>query len=346
MSPLSSTARLTLAPDLGSSRGGAELVCLDPYHFHILWEDHMGKHVIVGAGQVGRNLAELLPTLGHEVTVVTRSGSGPQSVATVAADATDRDRLTEVVKGVDVLYNVASPPYTRWPQEWPPLAASLLATAEETGAVLVTSSNLYIYGQVDGAMTEDLPAAPVGHKGRVRTKMWADALAAHKAGRARVTEVRAADYFGPGAGDQTPTGTRFVPPVLAGKRVTFLGDPDASHSWTYLPDVARTLAIASTDERAWGRAWNVPTNPPLSAQSLAERLSILAGAPTPRISRMPRWLMNAIGVVSPLVRELRETRYQFDRPFVVDSSAFESTFGIAPTPMDDALTATIEFYRS
>lgn len=178
-------------------------------------------------------------------------------------------------------------------------------------------------------MTEDLPAAPVGHKGRVRTKMWADALAAHQAGRARVTEVRAADYFGPGAGDQTPTGTRFVPALLAGKRVTFPGDPDAPHSWTYLPDVARTLAIAGTDERAWGRAWNVPTNPPLSAQSLAESLSILAGAPTPRIWRMPGWLIYAIGVVSPLVRELRETRYQFDRPFVVDSSAFESTFGIA-----------------
>ena len=55
--------------------------------------------------------------------------------------------------------------------------------------------------------------------------------------------------------------------------------------------------------------------------------------------------MNAIGVVSPLVRELRETRYQFDRPFVMDSSAFESTFGIAPTPMGEALKATLEFYR-
>jgi len=304
----------------------------------------MGKHVIVGAGQVGRHLAELLATQGHDVTVVTRSGSGPENVTRIAADATDRDRLIEITKGAGALYNVAAPPYTRWPQEWPPLAAALLATAEATGAVLVTASNLYIYGRV-GPMTEDLPAAPVGRKGRVRAKMWSDALAAHEAGRARVTELRAADYFGPGAGDQTPVGTRFVPPLLAGKRVTFLGDPAAPHSWTYLPDVARALATAGTDERARGRAWNVPTNPPLSAQALAERLSALAGAPAPRIARMPRWVMNAIGVVSPLVRELRETRYQFDRPFVVDSSAFESTFGIAPTPIDEALEATLEFYR-
>jgi nucleoside-diphosphate-sugar epimerase len=136
-----------------------------------------------------------------------------------------------------------------------------------------------------------------------------------------------------------------VPLLLAGKRVMWLGDPAAPHSWTYLPDVARALAVAGTDGRAWGRAWNVPTNPPLSAQALAERLSALAGAPTARITRVPRLVINAIGVVSPLVRELRETGYQFDKPFVVDSSDFESTFGIAPTPMGEALQATLEFYR-
>jgi nucleoside-diphosphate-sugar epimerase len=305
----------------------------------------MGRHVIVGAGQVGRHLAELLPAQGHEVTVVSRSGAGPENVARIAADATDRDRLIEITRGADALYNVAAPPYTRWPQDWPPLAAALLATAEATGAVLVTSSNLYIYGRVEGPMTEDLPAAPVGHKGRVRTTIWSDALAAHEAGRARVTEVRSADYFGPGAGDQTPVGSRFVPLLLAGKRVMWLGDPAAPHSWTYLPDVARALAVAGTDGRAWGRAWNVPTNPPLSAQDLVERLSALAGAPAAPITRVPRLVINAIGVVSPLVRELRETRYQFDKPFVVDSSNFESTFGIVPTPMGEALQATLEFYR-
>jgi len=305
----------------------------------------VAKHVIIGAGQVGRHLAGLLAAQGHEVTVVTRSGSGPEHVTRVAADAADRDRLVEIARGADALYNVAAPPYTRWPQDWPPLAAALLATAEATGAVLVTSGNLYLYGPVEGPMTEDLPVAPVGHKGRIRAKLWSDALAAHEAGRARVTEVRSADFFGPGAGDQTPVGTRFVPPLLAGRRVSFPGDLAAAHSWTYLPDVARALAVAGTDERAWGRAWHTPTNPPLSARALAGRISAVAAAPTPRLSRMPPWIVYAIGVVSPLVRELRETRYQFERPFVVDSSAFESTFGVSATPMDEALDATVESYR-
>jgi nucleoside-diphosphate-sugar epimerase len=305
----------------------------------------MGRHVIVGAGQVGRHLAVLLAAQGNEVSVVSRSGSGPEQVARIAADATDRDRMVEIARGADALYNVAAPPYTRWPQDWPPLADALLAAAEATGAVLVTSGNLYLYGQVDGPMTEQLPVAPVGHKGQVRAKMWADALAAHEAGRVRVTEIRSADYFGPGAGDQTPVGTRFVPPLLAGKRAPYPGDPAAPHSWTYLPDAARALAVAGTDERAWGRGWHTPTNPPLSAKALAEQITTVAAAPAPRLSRMPPWVIAVIGVVSPLVRELRETRYQFERPFVVDSSAFESTFGVAPTPMDEAIEATVKSYR-
>jgi nucleoside-diphosphate-sugar epimerase len=306
----------------------------------------MGKHVIVGAGQVGHQLATLLAERDHEVVVVTRSGSGPASVTRIAADAADRERLTEIANGADALYNCVNPPYHRWPQDWPPIAASLLATAGKTGAALVTLGNLYGYGPVDGPLTEDLPLAATGVKGRVRAAMWADLLAAHQAGRARVTELRGSDYFGPGARDQAYLGERFVPPLLAGKRVMFLSDPNIPHAWTYLPDVARALAVAGTDERAWGRAWHIPTNPAASPLQVARRLCELAGAPAPRIARLPRWIMNAAGLASPFLRELRETRYQFDRPYVLDSSAFETTFELTPTPMDEALEATIAWTRS
>lgn len=301
----------------------------------------MGKHVIAGAGQVGTHLARHLIEQGHEVVVVTRSGSGPEGVKRVAADLADASRLITIVEGADALHNCAGLAYPRWAQDWPPLAAALLGAAEATGAVLVTAGNLYGYGPVDRPMTEDLPLVATGVKGRVRIQMWTDALAAHQAGRARVTEVRSSDYFGPGATDQTPVGTRFVPSLLAGKAASFLGDPDQPHSWTYLPDVARAMAIAATDERAWGRAWHVPVNPALSARALAVRLCEVAGAPSPRVNRPPALIVRALEMLNPIVRELRETRYQFDRPFVVDSSAFEQTFGMTATPLDVALQATV-----
>ncbi|WP_248961084.1 NAD-dependent epimerase/dehydratase family protein [Sphaerisporangium perillae] len=308
----------------------------------------MSKYVIVGAGQVGSQLAGSLAAAGHEVVVVTRSGSGPAvpGVTRVAADAADGGRLTGIAKGADALYNCANPKYHRWPQDWPPIADALLAAAEDSGAVLVTLSNLYGYGPVDRPMTEDLPLRALGAKGRVRAKMWSDALAAHQAGRIRMTEVRGSDYFGPGMTDQSVLGERFIGPIVAGKPAWVPADPDQPHSLTYLPDVAQALATVATDERAWGRAWHVPTAPALTIRQLAGRVATSAGAPAPRVRSIPHWVMRAAGLASPLLRELEETRYQFVRPFVLDSSAFESTFGIAPTSLDDALRRTIAWWRT
>ncbi|WP_214105300.1 NAD-dependent epimerase/dehydratase family protein [Acrocarpospora catenulata] len=301
----------------------------------------MGKHVIVGAGQVGRQLGTLLLDQGHEVVQISRSGSGAPGAQLIATNAADADALIRAAKGADALYNCVNPLYHRWPIDWPPMAASFLRTAEATGAALIILGNLYGYGPVTGPMTEDLPLASKGVKGRVRAEIWHRALAAHEAGRIRVTELRASDYYGPGSTDQAFLTNYVIIPTAQGKRATVLSDPDIPHAWSYLPDVARALAIAGTDERAWGRPWHVPTLPALSAREIAERTARLAGARAPRITEIPGWLIRTMGVAWPLMREMRETRYQFDRPFLLDSSAFETTFGLAPTPVDEAIKATL-----
>ncbi|SEL70536.1 NAD-dependent epimerase/dehydratase family protein [Nonomuraea pusilla] len=302
----------------------------------------MGKHVIVGSGQVGTHLAAKLLARGHDVTVVTRSGSGPEGAVRVAADVTDRRRLVQVTEGADALYNCVNPRYDRWLTDWPPMAASFLAAAEATGAVLVILGNLYPYGPVTGPMTEDLPLRPSSAKAAVRARMWEDALAAHRAGRVRATEVRGSDYFGPGATDQSYLGDRFQGPLRAGRSIALPYPADVPHSWTYLPDVADALVVAGTDERAWGRPWHVPTSDPLSFREVGERMAALLGRPAPRITRIPWPLVRAAGLFSPMLGELGHTRYQFTEPFVLDSSAFQRTFGVTPTPMDEALKATLD----
>jgi nucleoside-diphosphate-sugar epimerase len=306
----------------------------------------MGKHVIVGSGAVGTAAALALVEAGHEVTVVTRSGSGPDhpGITRVATDASDPFALVAAVGDADALYNCANPPYHRWPELWPPMAASMLEVASRSDAVLVIMGNLYGYGPVDHPMTEDGPLASTGTKGQVRTAMWEDALVAHRSGRVRVTEARASDFFGPGGVDTSFFG-RNVDRLLAGKKVRVLGDPDMPHSATYIPDVGRTLAVLGTDERAWGRAWHVPTGPALTQRMLATRFCEVAGAPVASVAAFPAGALAMAGVFSPQIRELKETRYQFDRPFVLDSSACTVTFGIEPTPLDEALAAVAEHAR-
>jgi nucleoside-diphosphate-sugar epimerase len=307
----------------------------------------MSLHVIIGAGPVGSATALRLAARGQRVRIITRSGTGPAAdgVEPIAADATDAGRLASLTAGADVIYNCASPPYHRWPQDWPPLAAAVLAAAEQAGAVLVTMSNLYGYGPVGHPITERDPLAATGPKGRTRAAVWAQALAAHQAGRVRATEARASDFFGPGVRGQSPIGQRSIPRLLAGRPIAVLGDPDAAHSWTYVPDIAATLVTLGASERAWGHAWHVPASAPMSQREVYTALARLAGARAPRLRPVPAWLIRVGGLAVPDLRELGEVAYQFTAPFVVDSSAFTTAFGLAPTPADQALAATLGWWQ-
>lgn len=305
----------------------------------------MALHVIVGYGPVGRSTAALLAGQGHEVRVITRSaGPADGQVRRVQADATDADALTEAARGAAVLYNCASPPYHRWPQEWPPLAAAVLTAAERTGAVLATVSNLYGYGPVTGPMTESMPLRATSAKGRVRARIWLDALAAHEAGRVRATEVRPSDYIGPGA--QSPVGVRIMPRLLAGRAVQVPRSADAQHSWTYIPDVARLLVAAGGDERAWGRPWHVPSNAPRSQRQVITDLATAAGVGPVPVREMSPALLRVAGIFIPLVRELPEVAYQTADSFVIDSSAAQREFGLEPTPWHEVVAETVASYQS
>jgi nucleoside-diphosphate-sugar epimerase len=297
----------------------------------------MSLHVIVGAGPVGASAAKLLAERGERVRLISRRGSGPEhpSIERVAADATQADRLSELAAGAAALYNCANPLYHRWLTDWPPLASALLAAAERSGAVLAVASNLYGYGPVDGPITDATPLAATHPKLRLRADMWREALARHQAGRLRVTEVRSSDYI------EANSILTFVlaKPVLAGKRAFVPGALDVPHSWTAIRDAARTLVTVAVDERACGKAWLVPTNPPLTVRALANRFASVVGAPAPKLSTLPYPVLWAAGLFVPLVRELRTTHYQFVRPFVLESSLTEKTFGLAPTDLDVALRA-------
>ncbi len=304
-------------------------------------------HVVIGAGPTGTATATLLAERGHDVRMITRSGNGPKvsRVELVAADASDAAAMSRLSKGATAIYNCANPPYNRWTTAWPPLAASLLAAAEANNAVLVTLSNLYGNNSANGPMKATDPLDPPSVKGGVRAQMWHDALAAHQAGRVRATEARAADFIGPGAGANSHMGDRVVPRVLAGKSVSLLGRTDVDHSWTAIDDVAQTLVTIAADERAWGTAWNVPTVPPISQRELVQRMCSLAEVEPVKVKTIPRVALSVIGIVVPLVRELKEVLYQFEEPFVIDSDATTNTFGLKPTPLDDTLRATIAGYR-
>lgn len=304
------------------------------------------KHVVFGTGAIGTALADALVDQGHEVVAVNRSGHAATAsgVEVIAGDAIDRAFTKSVAEGAEVIYQCLNPPYTKWPELFPALQAGVFDAAAASGAKLVSLENLYMYGPTDGApLTEDLPYAATGSKGKVRARMAQDLLDAHQSGIVRVAMGRASDYFGP-RGLVSAMGERVFYPALAGKKASVMGDPDQPHTYSYIPDIAAGLATLGSDERADGKAWHLPNAPAETTRGFIEGVFAATEA-DPQIQAMPRFMMNLVGLFNGNVRELKEMMYEFEEPFVVDSSAFESTFGQSATPLEEAISTTVDWFR-
>lgn len=296
-------------------------------------------HVVLGAtGAIGKAVVAELTARGHEVRAVSRHGS-------FAADVTTAEGAIAACAGASVVYQCAQPPYARWAKEFVGFTRTVLAGVEAAGAKIVQADNLYVYGPVDGPMTEGMPHAATNPKGLARAEVDAMLLAAHKEGRVRATMGRASDYYGPG-GVNTTLGATIFAAALAGKTARWVGDLDKPHTVAYLPDVAAGLVTLGEREEADGRAWHLPAAEPVTGREFLELVWATLGE-KPKMAGLGRGMQRVVGLFNPMLKELGETWYQRDRAFVADDSAFREAFGpVRVTPHADGVAATLEWFRA
>lgn len=300
----------------------------------------MSTHVVIGRGGTATATALSLVEAGNRVRMVSRSGLGPThpDVELIALDALDTAALTEIATGASTVFNMAMPAYHTWPETVPPLFGSILSATETVGADLVMLGNLYGYGPVDGVVSERTPLAATGSKGVVRARMWADALAAHEAGRLRVTEVRAGQFLGSGA---VSVFTLFVQSaVLANTPAKVPQELDLTHSYTAIGDAAAALVAVARDDRSWGRAWHAPVIT-ATVREIANRLAELAGVATPELAVLTDAEITEFAQQDPFWTELFETEHMSHREFVVDDSAMRTTFGTTASKLDEVLAEVV-----
>ena len=308
-------------------------------------EDHV--HVVFGTGQVGNALSAHLFGLGLPVRAVSRSRPSTliEGVDWRAADVTDPEAAVDAAKGASVVYQCLNAPYTEWPKLFPPLQRGVLSAAERNDALLVTLENVYAYGPTHGApMTEDLPLVATTVKGRARAAMCQELLSAAEAGRVQIAIGRASDFFGAGVTEST-MGERVFGNAVAGKRADFLGNPDLPHTYSYVPDIAAGLATLGTDVRAVGQVWHLPGPETVTTRALLDIVAGEVGHPV-AVRSVPKLVMRALGLFNPTMRELVEMTYEFDEPFVLDTTKYESTFGATGTPLTAAIAETVRWYQA
>lgn len=303
-------------------------------------------HVVTGAGPVGSTVALQLAEAGERVRLLTRSGSGPDHslIERQQVDVSRADQLEAAFDGAAVVHHcIHGSAYDArvWRAELPAAERAVLAAAGRIGAVVVFPESLYSYGPVDGPITEDLPRAASGGKLGVRT----DLLAQRTASTTATVSVAASDFYGPRV-RTAHAGERLIPTVLAGRTMRVVGSLDEPHSFTYVPDLAAAMIRAAATPGLWDSFLHAPTAPPITQRQLIEQVAAAAGVPVPRMSAISTWALKSIGVVSRSTRELAETGYMFDRPFVLDSSASEVRLGLGPTPLETGLKESVAWWRA
>jgi len=282
------------------------------------------------------------------VRVVKRSPGGvPQGAEPRAGDAADATFCVEAAAGAAVVYHCMNPAYDTalWARLVPRYMDNLIAAAGAAHARLVVLDNVYMLGRPAGrALNEDTPPNPCSRKGEIRARAAERLFVAHRRGEVRAVAGRASDFYGPG-GALTYLGDFFWRPALAGRRVWSPVDPDALHTYHYIPDVAAGLAsLGEAPEDALGRAWMLPCQPAGSLRDLVERIAKVLGRPI-AVGRVPKPLLRAVGLFVPLVREMNEMLYQWDEPFVVDDRRFRERFGAQPSGLEVAARATLAWAR-
>jgi nucleoside-diphosphate-sugar epimerase len=306
------------------------------------------QHVIFGTGPMGTNIALELAARGkHEqIRMINRSGKAPvelpATIEVIAGNAYDPGFARAAAVGAEVVYQCAQPAYHEWEEKFPRLQAAIVEGAASNQAKLIVVENTYMYGRPShGSLTEDLPYRPHTRKGKVRAAMSQSLLDAHRSGKVRVAMGRGSNFFGP----YDPLyGDMIFKPALAGKGVSGFGSLDVPHTWTYVPDFARALVTLGEREDALGEAWHVPNSLAVTQRQLLTMVFEAAGQ-QPKIGLVNKLMMRLAGLFNKSAYEMVEMMYEFEEPFIVDSSKIERAFGLHATSLRDAVNETVAWFR-
>jgi nucleoside-diphosphate-sugar epimerase len=306
------------------------------------------KHLIFGTGPVGKAIMTSLLKRGKSVTMVNRSGKmddTPNGVTVVKGDVKDEAFTAQLAQGFTHLYNATNPPYENWHFEFPPLNTSILKAATKANARLIVMDNLYMYGPQDGKpITEGLPYRPNGKKSLTRANMADELLEAHKRGEVKVVLGRASDFFGAGVMGSS-VGERLFYPAVEGKAAQMMFNVDFPHTYSYVPDIGEGLVLLGENDDTYGKAWHLPSPRTVTTREFVRLVYAAAGYPM-KMQVIGKRMSQVLSLFVPILREVQEMSYAGMNAYVVDATPFIQRFGDISTPLEQAITETVAWFKA
>ena len=300
--------------------------------------------ILGSTGVIGTEIARSLPQYTEHIRLVSRN---PRKVNSddeiMPADLLDEEQTLKAVEGSEVVYLCPGLEYNSkvWREQWPRIMQNTINACKKAGSRLVFFDNVYMYGRVEGWMTEKSPYKPDSKKGRVRAQIAEMLLDEIRQGYMQALIARSADFYGPGA--TLGIGNVLVLDKLArGKKAQWMGDINARHSFTYTVDAGKATALLGNTKSAFNQQWHLPTDMEVLTGKEFIELSAKVAGTEPKYMLIKKGMLTMMGLFNTTLREIAEMYYQNQYDYLFDSSKFDKAFDFQITSYSDGIAQTIK----
>lgn len=302
--------------------------------------------ILGSGGSIGIELAKALKQYTSQIRLVSRN---PQKVNSTdklyPADLLNPAALKEAIKGSEIVYSTIGFEYKAgiWQKKWPVYMRNLLDACIENNCKLVFFDNIYMYDQnYMNDIHENTPVNPPSKKGKVRAEIAGMILKEIDARRLKAMIVRSADFYGPGIQKTSMLTQTVLDPLSKGKKANWMSSVDFKHSFTYTPDAGKATALLGNTDEAYNQIWHLPTaSNPLTGKEWIEAIANEMGV-KPKYQVATKFIVRMLGLFIPIMREMPEMMYQYDRDYIFKSDKFEKRFDIKPTSYQEGIKAIIQ----
>lgn len=291
--------------------------------------------ILGSGGAIGTELAKALVNYTTDIRLVSRN---PQKVnpddELISADLLNPKELAAAIKGSEVVYVTIGFEYSAktWKSTWPVFMRSVLDACLDEGCKLVFFDNIYMYDPEHlNPMDEQTPLNPSSEKGKIRLQVVQMIQEEIQSGDLKALVARSADFYGPGIKNTSMLTETVFNNLAAGKTANWLGGLGFKHAYTYTPDAGKATALLGNTEDAYGQVWHLPTAEAMTGREFVEAIATALNV-KPKVMAVPKIMVRILGLFVPIMKELVEMLYQYDRDYVFDSSKFMKRFEFTTTP--------------
>jgi len=301
--------------------------------------------ILGSGGAIGVPLAKGLKDFTSDIRLVSRN---PHKVndtdLLMTADLLSPGEVMNAVKGSSVVYVTVGFPYSSkfWEKNWPVFIDNVINACMEYDARLVFFDNIYMYDPAGlNGMTEETTVNPFSKKGKIRAEIAGKIMDKVSEGKLTALIARSADFYGPDIKNSVLIETVFLP-LSKGRKANWMGSVNYRHSYTYTPDAGKATAILGNTDAAFNQVWHLPTAPdPFTGKewikAIASELNV-----EPKYQVVSKFMVRMMGLFVPVMGEMVEMIYQYDRDYVFNSDKFEKAFTFKPTDYTEGIRTIVQ----